>query len=117
MLKCTSGEFTLILSLLEILFPNICLFLFITVYIKIHSRYKCVCWFLGLVLGQSMCRGKFGLIAVIFIFICIDPLNASKKCLYLCAFSLQWIKLVACCPNRCFLVSRTSGYCWASFEV
>jgi hypothetical protein len=33
--------------------------------------------FLGLVLGQSMCRRKFGLIAVVFIFICINPLNAS----------------------------------------
>jgi hypothetical protein len=76
MLKCTSGEFTLILSLLEILFPNICLILFINMCIKIHNSYKCVCWFLGLALGQSMCRRKFGLIAVIF-FICINPLNAS----------------------------------------
>jgi hypothetical protein len=31
MLKCTSGEFTMILSLLEILFPNLCLLLFINV--------------------------------------------------------------------------------------
>jgi hypothetical protein len=77
MLKCTFGEFTLILYLLEILFPNICLFLFINVYIKIHSSYKCVCWFLGLVLGQSMCRRKFGLISIIFIFICINLVNAS----------------------------------------
>jgi hypothetical protein len=75
--KCTSGEFTLILSLLQLLFLNLCLFLLINVYIKIHNSYKCVCWFLGLVLGQSMCRRKFGLIAVIFIFICINPLNAS----------------------------------------
>jgi multisubunit Na+/H+ antiporter MnhG subunit len=77
MLKCTSGEFSLILSLLEIFFPNICLFLFINVYIKIHNSYKCVCWYLGLFLSQSMCWRKFGLIAVIFIFICINPLNAS----------------------------------------
>jgi hypothetical protein len=75
--KCTSGEFTLILSLLQLLFLNLCLFLLINVYIKIHNSYKCVCWFLGLVLGQSMCRRTFGLIAVIFIFICINPLNAS----------------------------------------
>jgi hypothetical protein len=40
--KCTSGEFTLILSLLEILFLILCLFLFINVYIKIHNSYKCV---------------------------------------------------------------------------
>jgi hypothetical protein len=75
--KCTSGEFTLILSLLEILFLNLCLFLLLNVYIKLHNSYKCVCWFLGLVLGQSMCRGKFGLIVVIFIFICINPLDDS----------------------------------------
>jgi hypothetical protein len=43
------------------------LFLFINVYTKIHSTYKCACWFLGLVLGQSMCRRRFGLIAIIFI--------------------------------------------------
>jgi hypothetical protein len=77
MLKCTSCEFTLILSLLEILFPNICLFLFINVYIKIHNISKCVYWFLGLVLVLSMCGRKFGLIVVIFTFICINPLNAS----------------------------------------
>jgi hypothetical protein len=62
----TSGEFTLILSLLKILFLNLCLFLRINVYIKIHYSYKCDCWFLSLVLDQSMCRRKFGLIAVIF---------------------------------------------------
>jgi hypothetical protein len=77
MLKCTSGEFTLILSLPEILIPNICLFLLINVHTKIHDSYKCVYWFSGLFLGQSMCRRKFGFIAVIFIFICINSLNAS----------------------------------------
>jgi hypothetical protein len=66
---CTSGEFTLILSLLEILFPNLCLFLFINVYIKIHNSYKYVCWFLGRVLVQNMCRRKFGLITITFIFL------------------------------------------------
>jgi hypothetical protein len=75
--KCTSGEFTLILYLLEILFPNICLFLCINGYIQIHDSYKCVYWFLGLVLGQSMCRIKFDYIFVIFILICINLLNAS----------------------------------------
>jgi hypothetical protein len=77
MLKCTSGEFTLILSLLEILFPNLCLFLFINVEIKIYNSSRCICWFLRLVSGQRMCRGKFGLISVVFIFMCINPLNAS----------------------------------------
>jgi hypothetical protein len=77
MLKCTSGEFTLIVSLLEILFPNICLFLLINVYIKIHKSFKCACWSFRLVLGQNMCRRKFDFISVIFIFICINPLNAS----------------------------------------
>jgi hypothetical protein len=77
LLKFTSGEFTLILSLLEILFPNICFFLFINVYIKIHSSYKYVCWFLRLVLVQSMCERKFGFISVRFILICINPLFAN----------------------------------------
>jgi dolichol kinase len=77
MLKCTYGEFTQILSLLEILFLNLCLFLFINVYIKIHNSYKCICLFLRLFLGQIMCRRKFGFNSVIFIFICISPLNGS----------------------------------------
>jgi hypothetical protein len=79
MLTFTSGEFTLILSLLEILFPNLCLFLFINVYIKIHNSYKCVCWFLRLVLDQSMCRRKFGFISFIFIFICTNSLNVARN--------------------------------------
>jgi hypothetical protein len=77
MLKYTFGEFNMILSLLELLFPNLCLFLFINVEIKIYNSSRCICWFLGLILGQSMCRRKFGLIAVVFIFICVKPLNAS----------------------------------------
>jgi hypothetical protein len=67
----------MILSLLKILFLNLCLFLIINVYVKIYNSYRCICWFLGLVLGQSMCRRKFGLIDIVFIFICINPLNAS----------------------------------------
>jgi hypothetical protein len=59
----------MILSLLEILFPNLCLFLFINVEIKIYNSSRCICWFLRLVLGQSMCRRKFGLLAVVNIFI------------------------------------------------
>jgi hypothetical protein len=77
MLKCTSVDFSMILYLLEILFPKICMFLFINVYISILSSYKCVCCFLRLVLGQSICRRKFGFISAIFIFIGINPLNAS----------------------------------------
>jgi hypothetical protein len=76
MLTCTSSEFILILSLLEILFLNLFLFLIINVYVKIYNSYRYISWFLGLVLVQSMCRRKFGLISVIFIFICINPLNA-----------------------------------------
>jgi hypothetical protein len=75
--KCTSGEFTLILSLLEILFPILCLFLFINVYIEIYNSSLCVCWFLRLVLDQSMCRRKFDFISIIIILLCINPLNAS----------------------------------------
>jgi hypothetical protein len=72
MLKCTSGEFTMILSLLEILFPNLCMILIINVYIKIYNSSRCICWFLGLVLGQRLCRRKFGPVSVIFIFMCIN---------------------------------------------
>jgi hypothetical protein len=77
MLNYTFGAFIMVLSLLEILFPNICLFLFINLYIKIHSSYKCVCWFLRLVLCQIMCERKFRFISVIFILICINPLFAN----------------------------------------
>jgi hypothetical protein len=71
MVKCTSGEFTLILSLLKILFPNVCLFLIINVWIKIYNSSRCICWFLRLVLVKSMCRRKFGSSTIVFIFICI----------------------------------------------
>jgi hypothetical protein len=33
-----------------------------------------------------MCRRKFGFISIIIILICINPLFANQKCLYLCAF-------------------------------
>jgi hypothetical protein len=68
MLKCTSGEFTVILSLLEILFPHLCLFLIINMCSKIHKGYRCVYWFFRLVLEQSMFRRKFGYISAIVIF-------------------------------------------------
>jgi hypothetical protein len=77
MLKCTSGEFILILSLLEILFPNLYLFLIINVYIKIYNSSRCICWFHRLDLGQRMSRRKFGSIYVLFIFICIIPFIAT----------------------------------------
>jgi hypothetical protein len=67
----------MILSLLEILFPLLCLLLIINMFSEIYKGYRCVYWFLGLVLDQSMCRRKFGFIYVIFIFICINPLYAS----------------------------------------
>jgi hypothetical protein len=50
MLTFTSGEFIMILSLLEILFPHLCLFLNITMCSKINKGYRCVYWFFGLVL-------------------------------------------------------------------
>jgi hypothetical protein len=53
------------------------LVLFINVDIKILNSCKCVCWFLRLVLGQSMGRRKFGSISVIIIVICIYPPIAS----------------------------------------
>jgi hypothetical protein len=33
----------------------------------------------------------------------------ARTCLYLCVL-IQWLKLVACCPNKCSLVRRTSGH-------
>jgi hypothetical protein len=54
--------------MLEILFPNLCLFLFINVEIKIYNSSRCICWFFRLVLDQSMCRRKFVLIAIVFTF-------------------------------------------------
>jgi hypothetical protein len=77
MLKCTSGEFTLILSLLEILFPNLCMLLSINVWLRIYNSSRWVCWFLRVVLDQRMCRRKFGFISVIIIFMCIYPFIAS----------------------------------------
>jgi hypothetical protein len=67
MLKYIFGKFTMILSLSKILFPNLCLFLIINMYSKIHKGYRCVCWFFRLVLGQGMSRRKFDYISIIFI--------------------------------------------------
>jgi hypothetical protein len=116
MLKCTSGEFTLTLALLEILFPNLCLFLNINVYIKIYNRSRCICWFLRLVLGQSMCRRKFGFI-FLYIFLYAFILLLLARNAFNCVHLIQWLKLVACCPNECSLVSMTSWYCWSNFEA
>jgi hypothetical protein len=43
MLKSTFGEFTMILSLLEILFPHLCLSLIINMCSIFHKGYVCVC--------------------------------------------------------------------------
>jgi hypothetical protein len=43
MLKGIFGEFTMILSLLEILFPHLCLFLIINMCSMFHKGYMCVC--------------------------------------------------------------------------
>jgi hypothetical protein len=77
MLKCTYGELTMILSLLEIVFPHLCLFLIINMCSKIHKGYRCVYWIFSLVLDQSMCRREFGFTTGIFILICFNPPFAS----------------------------------------
>jgi hypothetical protein len=77
MLKSTFGEFIMILSLLEILFPHLCLFLIINKCSMFHKGYRCVCRFFKLVLDQSVCRRMMGLISVLFIFICIIPFYAN----------------------------------------
>jgi uncharacterized membrane protein YGL010W len=73
-LKCTSNKFIMILSLLEVIIPDLCLFSIKIVWLKIRTGYSCVCWFLKLVLDQSMCERKFGFISVIFVLLCINPL-------------------------------------------
>jgi hypothetical protein len=75
--KCILGEFTMILSLLEILFSYLCLFLIINMCSMFRKGCMCICWFFRLVLDQSMYRRKFELNSVIFIFICLNPLIAS----------------------------------------
>jgi hypothetical protein len=72
----------MILSLLEILFPDLCLFLITNRYSKIPKGYRCVCWFLRLVLDQSMCRSKFGFIYVIFILICLILYLLARKAIF-----------------------------------
>jgi hypothetical protein len=53
------------------------LVLFTNVYNQIHNSYKCVCWFFRLVLDPRNSKRKVGSISALFIFICINPLNAS----------------------------------------
>jgi hypothetical protein len=48
-----------------------------------------------------MCRRKFGFISGIIIFICINPLYASKKCLYFVHLNSLVQKLVTCFPMEC----------------
>jgi hypothetical protein len=43
MLKSDLGEFTMILSLLEILIPQLCMFLIIKMCSMFHKGYVCVC--------------------------------------------------------------------------
>jgi hypothetical protein len=64
----------MILSLLEILFPYLCLFLIINMCSLIQNGFMSNYWFFRLVLDQSTCRSKFGLNSVIFILIFINPL-------------------------------------------
>jgi cell shape-determining protein MreD len=67
----------MILSLLEISFTYLCLFLIINTCSMYHKGYRCVSWFFGLVLDQSMCRRNLGVNYVVFILICIIPLYAN----------------------------------------
>jgi hypothetical protein len=75
--RCTFTELIMIFGLIEIFISDLCLFVFINVYIKIYNSSRCVCWFSRLVLGQRMSRRKFGSSTVIFIFICFNPFIAS----------------------------------------
>jgi hypothetical protein len=101
MLKYVLGEFTMILSLLEILFPNLCLFLIINMCSKIHKGYRCVCWFFRLVLDQSMCRRKFGFSSVIIILICLILYLLARNAFIFVHLNSVVQKLVTCCPREC----------------
>jgi hypothetical protein len=84
-MKCTSGEFTMILALLKILFPNLCLFLIINMCSKIHEGYRCVDWLFRLVLDQSVCERKFACLSAILILICvIFPYMLTSNSFNLC---------------------------------
>jgi hypothetical protein len=114
MLKSILGEFTMILSLLKILFPYLCLFLIINMCSLFHKGYRCVYWFLRLVLDQSMCRRKLGFISVVFILICIKPLLLARNAYKFCALIFSCAKVFCLLAKVCLLVIRTSGYCWSN---
>jgi hypothetical protein len=63
-----------------------------------------------------MCRRKLGHISVIFIFNALIHLLLARSA-FICMYLIHWLKLVACCPNECSMVSRTSGYCWANLRL
>jgi hypothetical protein len=74
----------MILSLLEIIMPDLCLFSIIILQIKIHKSYSCGCGFFKLVLDQRMCGRKFGFTTDLFIFMCINFLCAQEMPLFRC---------------------------------
>jgi hypothetical protein len=43
MAKCTFTELIMIFGTLDIFIPDLCLFLIVTVYIKIYNSFGCVC--------------------------------------------------------------------------
>jgi hypothetical protein len=67
----------MILSLLEIIILDLCLFLFINMCSMFHKGNRCVSWFFGFVLDQSMWGRKLRFNYVVFILICIIPLYAN----------------------------------------
>jgi hypothetical protein len=89
MIKSTFGEFTMILSLLKVLFPHLFLFLIINRCSMFHEGYRFVCYFFKLVLDQSTCRGNMGFISVLFIFICIIPFMLARNAPIL-VYQIQW---------------------------
>jgi hypothetical protein len=71
---------------------------------------------LRLVLDQSLCRRKFGSSAVILVLEVWLVLLLARNA-FICVYLIRWLKLVACCPNKSSLVSRTNGHCLANFEA
>jgi hypothetical protein len=66
-----------------------------------HKGYRCVSWFFGLVLGQSMCRRRLGFISVVFILLCINLLLLTRNALIFGILISVVQIVVPCCPSEC----------------
>jgi hypothetical protein len=72
--------------------------------------------FLGLFWTKT-CVGEGLAIFLLYLFLYSLILLLLARNAFNCVHLIQWLKLVACCPNEVSLVSRTSGYCWAKLRL